>query len=563
MMSDNLVPDTLNLEESAALKCRNRRSLLVGMVFILLCESAIHAEQQVLPPRNLLAGVAWEYSIDNGETFSETPPIVSPGNSATIVAKVSFAVKKLPVCTYLELSRLNFRETVYMRGVVTGGELNGAKLKGPLEGMWYRAIPAIEPSLLSPGQNTLTVRLKVINEKPRSRRGLDMTVRLQPAALLALTAKHLKFDIEPVLGAFGPGFFTITSRTNIPAKVAVYSIDLKKKKLKLLADSPKGLLHRIRVQVGPTDKPSRCLVVAENSEHREIAAIAVPPTGKTDRKYFRFIAMGDSRTNPADWTKVAAAVLEQRPELVVFYGDMVDEGLEDWEWVENFFGPGRYLFAAIPTYAVIGNHEARAPLYYEVFYTPPNGKDNEDGRSTSWSQRIGGVLLIGIDGEEDFSAGTKHYRWLEERLRNAGDAEFIFFFNHYPAYSSGKHGRLDENGRPRQKTAALAREHIIPLLNKYKVTAYICGHSHNYERSELPGGVTQIISGGAGAPPHRKMTTAAQQNPYSKIFASELHFCLFEIADGTARMKVLTPQGKVIDQREWKSRNVLNNKEKK
>ncbi|KKM66837.1 hypothetical protein LCGC14_1477230, partial [marine sediment metagenome] len=85
--------------------------------------------------------------------------------------------------------------------------------------------------------------------------------------------------------------------------------------------------------------------------------------------------------------------------------------------------------------------------------------------------------------------------------------------------------------------------HIIPLLNKYKVTAYICGHSHNYERSELPGGVTQIISGGAGAPPHRKMTTAAQQNPYSKIFASELHFCLFEIADGTARVKVLTPQG--------------------
>ena len=185
------------------------------------------------------------------------------------------------------------------------------------------------------------------------------------------------------------------------------------------------------------------------------------------------------------------------------------------------------------------------------------------------------MLLIGIDGEEDFSAGTKHYRWLEELLRNAGDAEFIFFFNHYPAYSSGKHGRLDENGRPRQKTVALAREHIIPLLNKYKVTAYICGHSHSYERSELPGGVTQIISGGAGAPPHRKVETAAQQDPYSKIFAAELHFCLFEIADGTARMKVLTPpvaadgpnaygqEGKVIDQREWKSRNVLNSKEKK
>ena len=525
----------------------NRRSLLVGMVFILLCESGIHAEQQVLPPKDLLTGAAWEYSIDNGETFSAAPPTVSPGKSAMIVARVSFIVKKPPVCTHLELSRLNFRqsEPIY--------ELNGTKLKGPLEGMRYRTIPAIEPSLLRPGQNTLTARLKVVNKKPRSGRGRDVTVRLQPA-LLALKAKHLKFDIEPVLGAFGPGFFTITSRTNIPAKVAVYSIDLKKKKLKLLADSPKGLLHRIRVQVGPTDKPSRCLVVAENSEHREIASITVPPTGKTDRKYFRFVAMGDCRTYPADWAKVAAAVLREKPELMAFVGDMVSWGPNDWEWVEECFGPGRDLFAAVPTYPVIGNHEDRAPLYYEVFYTPPHGKDNEDGRSTAWSQQIGGVLLIGIDGEEDFSAGTKHYQWLEELLRNVGDAEFIFLFNHYPAYSSDGHGGLDDNGRPLEKPMARAREHIIPLLSKYKVTAYICGHEHCYERSELPGGVTHIISGGGGAPLSKKAKTAAQQNPYSKVFASKLHYCLFEVAGGTARMKVLTPQGKVIDQRKWKSR---------
>ena len=256
----------------------NRRPFLVGMVFILLCESAIHAEQRVLPPKDLLAGATWEYSINDGETFSAAPPTVSPGKSATIVARIPFTVKTPPACTNLELSRLNFRRSdpVY--------KLNGTKLKGPLEGMRYRTIPAIEPSLLRGGQNTLTARLEVANKKPGRGRGQDVTVRLQPA-LLALTAKHLKFDIEPVLGAFGPGFFTITARTNTPAKVTVYSVDLHpEKKLRKIADSPKGLLHRIRVQVGATDMPSHCLVIAENSEHREIASITVPPTGKTDRK---------------------------------------------------------------------------------------------------------------------------------------------------------------------------------------------------------------------------------------------------------------------------------------
>ena len=264
--------------------------------------------------------------------------------------------------------------------------------------------------------------------------------------------------------------------------------------------------------------------------------------------------MGDGRTNPADWARVAAAVLRQRPELVVFSGDMVSDGREDWEWVEEFFRPGRDLFAAIPTYAVIGNHDGHAPLYYEVFYTPPHDGDNEDGKSANWSQQIGGVLLIGIDGSEDFSAGTKNYQWLEELLRSADDAEFIFLINHYPAYSSGPHGKLDEKARPSERSIARAREYIIPLLSKYKATAYICAHDHFYERSELPGGVTHIISGGAGAPRYGKTKPAAEQNPYSKVFASKLHYCLFEVVGDTARMRALTPQGKLIDRRQWKAR---------
>ena len=71
-----------------------------------------------------------------------------------------------------------------------------------------------------------------------------------------------------------------------------------------------------------------------------------------------------------------------------------------------------------------------------------------------------------------------------------------------------------------------ARQTIVPLLRKYKATAYICGHDHCYERSELPGGVSHVISGGAGAPLRQKMPTAAAQNPYYNIHYSKFSLYL-------------------------------------
>ena len=53
---------------------------------------------------------------------------------------------------------------------------------------------------------------------------------------------------------------------------------------------------------------------------------------------FRFVAMGDSRTYPKDWARVANAVLQKNPALVLFSGDMVADGREDRQWDADFFG---------------------------------------------------------------------------------------------------------------------------------------------------------------------------------------------------------------------------------
>jgi hypothetical protein len=95
---------------------------------------------------------------------------------------------------------------------------------------------------------------------------------------------------------------------------------------------------------------------------------------------------------------------------------------------------------------------------------------------------------------------------------------------------------------------------ILPLLAKYRATAMIAGHDHNYQRSEPPEGVTVIVTGGAGAPLYEKSQEAEKQNPYSQAFAAVLHYCLFVIEGDACTMQALTPEGETLDTRIWRAR---------
>jgi len=95
----------------------------------------------------------------------------------------------------------------------------------------------------------------------------------------------------------------------------------------------------------------------------------------------------------------------------------------------------------------------------------------------------------------------------------------------------------------------------MPLLKKYNATAMFAGHDHCYERSEPEEGVTMIISGGAGAPTYGKSKDAEKQNPYSKVFARQRHYCLLTVDGDVCTMKVFRPNGTMIDTRSWTARN--------
>ena len=94
---------------------------------------------------------------------------------------------------------------------------------------------------------------------------------------------------------------------------------------------------------------------------------------------------------------------------------------------------------------------------------------------------------------------------------------------------------------------------VRPIAARCRV--YFCGHDHFYERSELPGGLTEIITGGAGAPRYAKSKAAEDQNPYGKVFLSKTHFCVIDVQADKASLKALQPDGEEIDSLEFKPRN--------
>ena len=79
--------------------------------------------------------------------------------------------------------------------------------------------------------------------------------------------------------------------------------------------------------------------------------------------------------------------------------------------------------------------------------------------------------------------------WLDAELTKS-DSRWKFVFGHHPLYShSDKHGN---NKNMITK--------IGPLLAKYKVDVYLCGHDHTLEILKPIDGVYHVVTGGGGGP---------------------------------------------------------------
>ncbi|MCE5325344.1 MAG: metallophosphoesterase [Planctomycetaceae bacterium] len=502
--------------------------------FAVLC-AATQAQE-----KNVLSAAAWTFSGDGGKTFAAS--LATKAATATpAVAKATFSVEDLSACGGVWLQP----SAGLSASKVT---LNGKEVAAPLPGMSYPAIPLDPQKYLVKGTNVLEVQGSYAGD------GQPVQVTKVAPKLLTCPDDALCIQSGPSLGAIGPDWFSVVCRTNIPATVTVTAKPTDPSGAETTATSPRGFYHRLKVPLAAGTKVFSYTVTSQAGAAKKTEGpfSVISPWGA---KGFRFAATGDSRGPAERWIAVSEAIRKHQPSLVLFTGDPVGNGPTDQEWDQSFFGPGKPLLASAGLYPATGNHEGAAAVVDEMTFTAGADGKASDGKGRNWFQNVGDVLLIGIDCTHGWAADGPELKWLEGVLKDS-KAKYIFLTSHYPGWTSGYRAKRLE------PAMAISRQSILPLLAKYKATAMIVGHEHNYERNEIPAGtcgstnsIVAITSAGAGAPLRGRGRDAEKYNPHSKAFFPGLHYVIFDVTPESCTLKAYSmPDNKIIDEATFKPR---------
>lgn len=256
---------------------------------------------------------------------------------------------------------------------------------------------------------------------------------------------------------------------------------------------------------------------------------------------FRFLVMGDTRTNSAEHQQVVDAMARvvdmapggMVPRFVVNTGDLVAAGGSEDNW-DTFFGIERTLISRVPLLAVFGNHEViLGRTIFEGLFTPPPSNTSPSERW--YSATLGDVHLATIDV---YALNLEpHLQWLQEDM-SASTAPFKLVFLHPPLFTMSLH----------EPEVAL-RADLLPVLRAAGVQAIISGHNHCYERYDADG-LQSVVTGGSGAPLYGvdEHPTADNGTAQRVVAQSTFHFMDARVDGQSLTFEVYSvPDGSRVD----------------
>lgn len=264
----------------------------------------------------------------------------------------------------------------------------------------------------------------------------------------------------------------------------------------------------------------------------------------------RFIVTGDDRwdthggragdengVNVAGMKRLAAAIVAEKPSLLLFNGDTIGGGddAQEASQYKTFLGAMQPIYdAGIKVLAVRGNHEMHAAHADDLWRTafsgpyanPGNGPKGEE--DLTYSYRVGDVLFLGLD---QFSAAQEpvvNQAWVDKTLA-ASSATHVFAFFHKMAFKGGHH--VDG-----MNTQPAARDAFLKSLGAHGGTVIFAGHDHLYDHlAATKDGVTihQVIVGTAGAPFYHGTSTEAADGGWTLNhmghIEGKLGYCVVEV----------------------------------
>jgi hypothetical protein len=310
------------------------------------------------------------------------------------------------------------------------------------------------------------------------------------------------------------------------------------------ATTPVGTMHTVTLGDLKPGTPYFYRVVCDDPAGGEVASqILSFQTDAGPGSPFVFATIGDTQKNPRITGQVATRALENRPAFILHMGDVVDNGSDKSEWVNELFRPCQELFGRVPVIPCIGNHERNHKFYYQYFALPEP--------EYYYSFRYGDAEFFSIDSNKMLLPNSEQYRWLDKALAES-KAKWKFCFHHHPAYSSDSDDYGDSfSGKVSTLGAANPRQ-LLPIVEKYNVDMVLNGHVHLYERTHPiragkvnhKDGVVHLTTGGGGGGlenfvPHSSWIKAVGRVDY--------HTCLIQVDATSIHLKAYDKDGILFD----------------
>jgi hypothetical protein len=164
--------------------------------------------------------------------------------------------------------------------------------------------------------------------------------------------------------------------------------------------------------------------------------------------------------------------------MILVPGDLVDNGWSYSQWANTFFAPAHPLFAHVPLYPVLGNHESDTDYYFDYFHLPETGTPGYEEHW--WYTDYSNLRVVGLDSNPGYQLDIQ-LSWLDAVLDDAcyrTNIDFVFAQLHHPYKSElWVAGETDYTGEVISRMEAFTTECGKPSIHFF-------GHTHGYSRGQ-------------------------------------------------------------------------------
>ena len=221
------------------------------------------------------------------------------------------------------------------------------------------------------------------------------------------------------------------------------------------------------------------------------------------------IAYGDQRftdpantrqTNPRIRQWLVNQIAKEHPAAVIMNGDVPLAGNVANDYTVFHDETKVWRESNLRVFATLGNHEfhGAADVALENWWNAFPRMRNRRWYSAQLGSRI---YLIALDSDTSLLPDSDQARWIEKQIDGLpASVDFVIVTLHHPPVADiQQHIEVDHNPRPNE---IALRDYLSKAARTSHASFLVsAGHIHNYERGVVDG-VTYLVSGGGGAPPH-------------------------------------------------------------